>query len=181
MLLNQHQLGDRLPGSLLVRSTKILRMPPLRTSTLRATGLTFSSPTYRFSILTSQQVPATRTTRTALSHQHISTSSSLSGSSSTPHSSSDRPPSTTSTTAHPATFRKTSHSQSRSFSSTPRVTSGGHSSEDSFDPPGGWLFGVPPGEKYQNEGWERVWTWGMGTCIVVAVVGYAYKPDTRYV
>lgn len=34
---------------------------------------------------------------------------------------------------------------------------GDHAHEDHYDPPGGWLFGVKPGEKYENEGWENIW------------------------
>ena len=57
----------------------------------------------------------------------------------------------------------------------------GHGDESPYDPPGGWLWGVPPGEKYQNEGWENAMKWGFGGCAVLAVVGYAFKPDTRSV
>jgi len=54
-----------------------------------------------------------------------------------------------------------------------------HDSHDShYDPPTGWLFGVPPGEKYQKEGWEDVWVYGFWGSTVFAVVAYAYKPDT---
>ena len=60
-------------------------------------------------------------------------------------------------------------------------SSSSHEEEDHYDPPTGWLFGIPPGEKYQNEGWERIWVWGFWGSLGVAVVAYAYKPDTSYV
>jgi hypothetical protein len=40
---------------------------------------------------------------------------------------------------------------------------------------------VRPGEKYQNEGWEKVWVYGFFGSLALGVVAYAYKPDTRYV
>ena len=65
----------------------------------------------------------------------------------------------------------------RSLSSTASRRAG-HSEESPYDPPSGNLFGVPPGEKYQNEGWERLWVWGFwGTC-GLATVAYCFKPDT---
>ncbi|KAH0544082.1 hypothetical protein FGG08_001700 [Glutinoglossum americanum] len=63
-------------------------------------------------------------------------------------------------------------SQSRSVS----ASSPDH--EDRFDPPGGWLFGVPPGEKYKKEGWENIWMYGFFGSLGLAVVAYAFKPDT---
>ncbi|KAF2083540.1 hypothetical protein K490DRAFT_21500, partial [Saccharata proteae CBS 121410] len=65
----------------------------------------------------------------------------------------------------------------RNLSTTPaRLGGGGHGTE--YDPPTGWLFGVPPGEKYKEEGWEKIMTWGFFGSLGVAVVAYAYKPDT---
>lgn len=52
---------------------------------------------------------------------------------------------------------------------------------DHYDAPGGWLFGVKPGEKYQDEGWEKIWYWGFFGTMALGVIGYAYKPDTRCV
>ncbi|KAI9775989.1 MAG: hypothetical protein M1839_000688 [Geoglossum umbratile] len=67
----------------------------------------------------------------------------------------------------------TSQSQSRSVSaSSPDLH------EDRFDPPGGWLFGVPPGEKYKKEGWEGIWIYGFFGSFALAAVAYAFKPDT---
>jgi len=66
----------------------------------------------------------------------------------------------------------------RSFSQIPARRSG-HGS--SYDPPGGWLFGVKPGEKYEKEGWEGPIYWGLCGSMVAGVVAYAFKPDTRYV
>lgn len=52
------------------------------------------------------------------------------------------------------------------------------SHESHYDPPSGWLFGVRPGEKYQNEGWENTWVYGYWGSLLFAIVLYAYKPDT---
>ncbi|KAM0794592.1 ESSS subunit of NADH:ubiquinone oxidoreductase-domain-containing protein [Usnea florida] len=52
------------------------------------------------------------------------------------------------------------------------------SHESHYDPPSGWLFGVPPGEKYKNEGWENTWVYGFWGSLALGVVAYAYKPDT---
>lgn len=53
--------------------------------------------------------------------------------------------------------------------------------EEMYDPPSGWLFGVPPGEKHKKEGWETVSYIGIVGSLVAATVAYAYKPDTSYV
>jgi len=82
-------------------------------------------------------------------------------------------PSRTSASTSPA-FRR-SISSSRSL----RSASGSH--EDHYDPPSGWLWGVPPGQKYQKEGWENIWFWGFCGSLGLGVIAYAYKPDTRYV
>ncbi|KAL9007191.1 MAG: hypothetical protein Q9188_000125 [Gyalolechia gomerana] len=47
-----------------------------------------------------------------------------------------------------------------------------------FDPPSGWLWGIPPGEKKEKEGWESVWIYGFFGGLLMGVVAYAYKPDT---
>ena len=65
--------------------------------------------------------------------------------------------------AHPASSTETEHPAPHS---------------DHYDPPSGWLFNVPPGEKYKKEGWENLWVWGFWGSLGLAVVGYAYKPDT---
>jgi charged multivesicular body protein 7 len=65
----------------------------------------------------------------------------------------------------------------RAFSQSQALKSGG----SSYDPPSGWLFGVKPGEKYEKEGWEGPIYWGLCGSMVVAVIAYAFKPDTRYV
>ena len=65
------------------------------------------------------------------------------------------------------------------LSTTPALRSGDHAHEDHYDPPNGWLFGVKPGEKYENEGWENVWFYGFFGSMLFGVVGYCYKPDTR--
>ncbi|KAK4176436.1 ESSS subunit of NADH:ubiquinone oxidoreductase-domain-containing protein [Triangularia setosa] len=63
----------------------------------------------------------------------------------------------------------------RSFSAT-LPKKGGHSPQ--YDPPTGWLFGVKPGEKYVNEGWENLYFYGFLGSFVVFGVAYAWKPDT---
>lgn len=77
----------------------------------------------------------------------------------------------------PLSFRST---PARHFSHSQAVRGGG-GHESHYDPPSGWLFGVKPGEKYQKEGWEGIWYWGFYGSFAVAIVAYAFKPDTRYV
>lgn len=69
----------------------------------------------------------------------------------------------------------------RPFSQTGAVNGGDAGHEHTYDAPGGWLFGVKPGEQYEKEGWEGLMFWGFGGSIALAVVAYAFKPDTRYV
>jgi hypothetical protein len=71
--------------------------------------------------------------------------------------------------------------QHRHISSTIARRGGDHAHEDHYDAPSGWLFGVKPGEKYEKEGWENVWFYGFYGTLAFGVVGYCYKPDTRYV
>jgi hypothetical protein len=66
----------------------------------------------------------------------------------------------------------------RTFASTAR-RSGGHGSQ--YDPPSGWLFGVKPGEKYKNEGWEKTMLWGFCGSLLVFACIVPFKPDTSYV
>ncbi|KAI0174999.1 ESSS subunit of NADH:ubiquinone oxidoreductase-domain-containing protein [Pestalotiopsis sp. NC0098] len=63
----------------------------------------------------------------------------------------------------------------RSFSAT---TTQKASHGPQYDPPTGWLFGVKPGEKYQNEGWEKPFIYGFCGSIVLAAIAYGFKPDT---
>lgn len=68
---------------------------------------------------------------------------------------------------------------SRSF--TKSVVAKGAAAEghgDHYDSPSGWLWGVKPGEKAEEEGWEKLMYWGFGGCMVLGVVGVAFKPDT---
>ena len=67
----------------------------------------------------------------------------------------------------------------RSFSSSPQQNA---SHGPSYDPPSGWLFGVPPGQKYQKEGWENIWIYGFwGSLLVLGVGGWVWREDTSYV
>nr|OQO18524.1 hypothetical protein B0A51_12215 [Rachicladosporium sp. CCFEE 5018] len=67
--------------------------------------------------------------------------------------------------------------QHRQLSNT-AARQAGHAEESQYDPPGGWLFGVKPGEKPEKEGWENVWYYGFFGSLAFGVVGYWYKPDT---
>ena len=75
-------------------------------------------------------------------------------------------------------------SATRTFASTHPPDVSEHPSPDTasheshYDPPSGWLFGVRPGEKYQNEGWESTWVYGYWGSLLFGIVLYAYKPDT---
>lgn len=60
---------------------------------------------------------------------------------------------------------------------TPRLAAD-HAHEDHYDPPGGWLWGVKPGEKREKEGWETLWIVGFFGSLAVTAVAYAFKPDT---
>ncbi|KAI9698964.1 MAG: hypothetical protein M1836_003153 [Candelina mexicana] len=61
-----------------------------------------------------------------------------------------------------------------------RLSSSAHGDhhEDHYDPPSGWLWGVPPGETYKKEGWEGIWIYGFFGSLILGAVAYAYKPDT---
>jgi hypothetical protein len=71
---------------------------------------------------------------------------------------------------------RTAGSTARALSATPRARAAAEG--DHYDPPTGWLWGVKPGEKYEKEGWENIMFWGFGGGLVLATVGYAFKPDT---
>ncbi|KAH6617950.1 ESSS subunit of NADH:ubiquinone oxidoreductase-domain-containing protein [Chaetomium sp. MPI-SDFR-AT-0129] len=68
----------------------------------------------------------------------------------------------------------TASASSRFFSTTQRRAGGGMQ----YDPPTGWLWGVRPGEKYQNEGWENIFYFGFCGSLGVFAIAYAFKPDT---
>lgn len=81
----------------------------------------------------------------------------------------------------------------RQFSTTPRFlataaeTKGDHHAihaehdahghESHYDPPGGWLWGIRPGEKVEREGWEIPF-YIMCAGYVVAIIAYSMKEDT---
>jgi len=65
------------------------------------------------------------------------------------------------------------------FSTAPSRRADDHGSN--FEPPSGWLWGVPPGTKPEKEGWEGIWYWGFYGSLGLAVVAYAFKPDSRLV
>ena len=76
----------------------------------------------------------------------------------------------------PVVASPSSHSR-RCLSVTARRPAGSGHNESQYDPPGGWLWGIKPGEKPEPEGWE----WPMYLfCggLVAAAIGLAYKPDT---
>lgn len=66
----------------------------------------------------------------------------------------------------------------RQFSKTAAVKGAAAGHEDHYDSPSGWLWGVKPGEKAEEEGWEKLMYWGFGGSMLFGVVGYAFKPDT---
>ena len=89
-----------------------------------------------------------------------------------------------------SSFRKSSlHTSTRSLYSSPHQPESEHaapenahgSHESHYDPPTGWLWGIPPGQKYEKEGWENTWVYGYWGSLILGVVLYAYKPDTSYV
>lgn len=81
--------------------------------------------------------------------------------------------------AHLQIVTSTAARTSRPFASTTIQKAGDHAHEDHYDPPGGYLFGVRPGEKYENEGWENVFFYGFFGSLLFGAIGYCYKPDTR--
>lgn len=74
---------------------------------------------------------------------------------------------------------RTPIAQRAAFSQSMIKRGGGHDSH--YDPPQGWLFGVKPGEEYKKEGWENATFYAFIPMMVLFVVVYAFKPDTRYV
>ncbi|MCJ1252562.1 hypothetical protein MMC24_000368 [Lignoscripta atroalba] len=83
--------------------------------------------------------------------------------------------STSSSSSQPIQHRSHQFSTSSSYRAGPAADA---HHEDHYDPPSGWLFGVPPGEKYKKEGWENIWVYGFFGSLLMAVVAYAYKPDS---
>jgi len=84
------------------------------------------------------------------------------------------------TTTTTATTTSAAAAQGRLLSSsTPRRAA--HGNESRYDEPTGWLWGVRPGEKYQNEGWERPFFWGYCGSLILFAIVYQFKPDTSYV
>lgn len=49
--------------------------------------------------------------------------------------------------------------------------------ESEYNTPGGWLWGIKPGEKYEREGWE-IPIYLMIAAYVIAGVAYCLKEDT---
>lgn len=73
------------------------------------------------------------------------------------------------------------HAQRSFTSSTSRqAASHGEEHESHYDPPSGWLWGIPPGQKYEKEGWENLMYYGFCGSLVLTAIAYAFKPDTRY-
>ena len=84
--------------------------------------------------------------------------------------------------SRPSANSRISHSyRCLTTTSSRRAGDAGEHHEDHFDPPGGWLWGEPPGTKYQKEGWENIMYYGFFGGLIVFVIAYAFKPDTRYV
>ena len=90
---------------------------------------------------------------------------------------------TTSSTTTTSTTSRTgaiSTSLRPSFSTSAWLSGGGSSHESHYNPPTGWLWGIPPGQKYEKEGWEGLMYWGYCGGIGLAMIAYIYKPDTRF-
>jgi len=69
---------------------------------------------------------------------------------------------------------------SRSLSVSTRRPAGAkddHHHGPEFDPPSGWLWGIPPGVKPKKEGWEGP-IYVYLASFVVLTVALAFKPDT---
>ena len=64
----------------------------------------------------------------------------------------------------------------RSFSVSTRRPAGDHHGPQ-WDPPSGWLWGIPPGEKAKKEGWEGPMYVYLASFVVLTVF-LAFKPDT---
>lgn len=77
-----------------------------------------------------------------------------------------------------AVTKTVSPSAVRAISNTAAVKGAAAGHEDHYDSPSGWLWGVKPGEKAEEEGWEKIMYWGFGGSMLLGVVGYAFKPDT---
>lgn len=82
--------------------------------------------------------------------------------------------------ARPARIATTSFQTRRPLSSSQPLRSAEGSHEEHYDPPGGWLWGIKPGEKSEKEGWENILYYGFFGSLAFGVIGYCYKPDTRY-
>lgn len=65
----------------------------------------------------------------------------------------------------------------RTFSLSGRRWGGDHGHESRYDPPGGWLWGIKPGEKPEPEGWEWPMYIFCGSLLATAVA-LVFKPDT---
>lgn len=74
------------------------------------------------------------------------------------------------------TTTSTTLGRQASFSTSTVRKAGAHGPQ--FDPPGGWLWGVRPGEKPKKEGWEGLFYYGYCGSLVVFAIAYAFKPDT---
>ncbi|KAF2103394.1 hypothetical protein NA57DRAFT_52915 [Rhizodiscina lignyota] len=66
----------------------------------------------------------------------------------------------------------------RTFTSAASRQAASSHEEDHYDPPTGWLWGIPPGQKYEKEGWEGLMYYGFVGSLILAGVAYAFKPDT---
>ncbi|KOS22715.1 hypothetical protein ESCO_003829 [Escovopsis weberi] len=77
----------------------------------------------------------------------------------------------------PAATTTTLGLASRTLSTTARRQGGGHGNESHFDSPGGWLWGIKPGEKPEAEGWEWPMYIFCGS-LVATGIAFAFKPDT---
>jgi len=70
------------------------------------------------------------------------------------------------------------HGTTTAHSNTEHKGSDGGPHGDHYDAPGGWLWGIRPGEKYEKEGWENLFYFGFVGSFVVATAAYIMKEDT---
>jgi hypothetical protein len=89
-------------------------------------------------------------------------------------------PSLTRPLAAVAPARRITTSSAAPAAHPPAADHGDHGEhhDDHYDPPGGWLWGIRPGEKYEKEGWEDIFIYGFGGCFLVAGIAYVFKEDT---
>ncbi|KAI9892569.1 MAG: hypothetical protein M1814_001258 [Vezdaea aestivalis] len=85
-----------------------------------------------------------------------------------------------SSTHHPRLPRSSLRKPTPSLQSTRPLTTTPtqKASHSQYDPPSGWLWGVPPGQKPEKEGWENMWFYGFWGAVGITACAYVFKPDS---